>query len=356
MIKTIINTTAYTKLWANLVILLSAAMLFTGTIEAQRRVSTKSTKFQGMTYSGSSMTDLDDLRNIGANLVGYQLILFEEADNFTLEQYNQKIEERLVVLDSVLTRAESLQMKVLINLHTPPGAFASRVGAAQHRIFSDRTFQDALITLWGKIAQRYAGRTGVYGYDILNEPAQRRVEGGARSWNELAPLIVQEIRKYDPTRLVLVMPLYGNPDNFKKLTPVNDKYIGYNFHQYYTAKFRTQGFFGRPINVLYPKGDFNKKALENSVKKAVNFQKRTRKPMMCGEFAAPRWAFKNSALRYLRDTIKVFRGYKWDWANHAWREDNAWSMEHTNVQSDQNKSATPTDRQLMFEGFFQKNN
>ena len=45
-----------------------------------------------------------------------------------------------------------------------------------------------------------------------------------------------------------------------------------------------------------------------------------------GEFSVINWA--KGGDRYLADMIELFEEYGWDWAYHAFREWDAWSIEH----------------------------
>jgi hypothetical protein len=77
--------------------------------------------------------------------------------------------------------------------------------------------------------------------------------------------------------------------------------------------------------------------------------------IIAGEFAAPRWAPRNSSVRLLRDYINIFESLKWDWALHAWREADVWSIEHSDNPQDHNRSAVKTNRQKLIENYFRRN-
>src|SRR5690606_16693387 len=136
---------------------------------------------------------------------------------------------------------------------------------------------------------------------LLNEPAERQVAPGLLKWKDLAKRVTDALRVKDPNRRVIISAVYGNPDKLSKLKKMNIPNAVYNFHAYFPSNFRNQGLNGRKINVRYPKKKFNKKALAKSLKKGRAFQKRNKVDIMIGEFAAPRWAPKGSAFRYLRD-------------------------------------------------------
>ena len=51
--------------------------------------------------------------------------------------------------------------------------------------------------------------------------------------------------------------------------------------------------------------------------------------------------------RYLRDCIELFEENGWDWAYHAFREWNGWSVEHGPDKQDNSRSKSPTDREQL---------
>jgi endoglucanase len=315
------------------------------------------TNFRGMSYAGESLKDIQDLAALGANFIAYQIIWAGPADTATLQEYDTWLANRLQFVDQLVNQAEALNMKILLVLHTPPGGFSSRTAPATHRVFNDDAFRNRIKTVWQEIATRYRDSKAIYGFDLLNEPAiGSRSKVGFDQWNTLAQELVAIVRAAAPTQKIVIEPVYGNPDLFRSLRPIKDTNVAYSFHSYFTSQFRNQGLNGRLANVPYPKGKFNRNALAKSVQGAVKFVRKNKGvSIIAGEFAAPRWAPKQGALNYLRDSINIFEKNRWDWANHAWREADIWSMEHTDNLNDPNPSAVITDRQRMFENFFKRN-
>jgi hypothetical protein len=74
-----------------------------------------------------------------------------------------------------------------------------------------------------------------------------------------------------------------------------------------------------------------------------------------GEFSAIRWAPGDSAHQYLRDCIDIFEEYGWDWAYHAFREWDGWSVEHGPDRNNRTRMATPTDREQLLRSWFAEN-
>ena len=74
-----------------------------------------------------------------------------------------------------------------------------------------------------------------------------------------------------------------------------------------------------------------------------------------GEFGSIRWAPENSTYRYLKDLIEILEEEGWDWAYHAFREWNGWSVEHSTDKNDNSRVSKPTDRELLLRYWFAKN-
>ncbi len=314
-------------------------------------------RLRGMTYAHSNASDLQDLRAIGANVIVYQLTIPASlVDSASVTEYRTLLANSLASLDPLVEICGAIGLKMVLVLSSPPGGAASTANPPLHRVFAEKAFQDELTVTWQTIAARYKDNPGIFGFDLLNEPQQRSVAAGLQSWKTLAPNLIKAIRTIDPTRFIFIQPPYGNPDLLSSKTAViKDPLVAYNIHTYFPSNFRTQGLNGRPINVVYPKGRLNKARLLASVSKVIRFQAKNKVQIFIGEFAAPRWAPKDSAVKYLKDYINIFEGRRWGWALHAWREADIWSIEHTTDPLNPNPSPTKTNRQVLIERFFSRN-
>jgi endoglucanase len=115
-------------------------------------------------------------------------------------------------LDNVMEWAEADGIYVVLDMHGAPGAQSAlwhadpSNGAA---LWTNTADQDRTVALWTAIASRYAMRTAVAGYDLLNEPA-------APSNTQLTDLyqrIINGIRTVDTHHLVLLEGAYYATNN-----------------------------------------------------------------------------------------------------------------------------------------------
>jgi len=274
-----------------------------------------------------------------------------------LERFDKWLEGALVECDKALAACEKYGIKVLVDLHTPPGG---RAGGGVCRMFSEKRYQDKLIEVWKKIATRYKGREVVYAYDLLNEAVEGAVSPGLSDWRGLATAAAEAIRAIDPGKPVVFEPSpWGGPDGFDVLTPLDIDRVIYSFHMYRPHKFTHQGVYDSRAEFVYPGVidglEWDKERLRGAMRPAIDFQREFNIQIYVGEFSAIRWAPDNSAYRYLRDVIDLFEEYGWDWSYHAFREWDGWSVEHGPDRHNRQPTERPTDRQKLLMRWFAAN-
>ncbi|MCR4413704.1 MAG: glycoside hydrolase family 5 protein [Thermoguttaceae bacterium] len=306
-----------------------------------------------------------DLRVLGgqwkANHVRWQLTWGgfprSPADKGDLAAYDAWLEASLAHIDRLLPVCEELGIQVLIDLHTPPGG---RDDANECRMFKEARFQQAFLDVWEKIPRRYRGKKTVWGYDLVNEPVEGVVADGLLDWRALAEKVARRVRELDPEHAIIVEPApWGSPEALDWFEPLDVPGVVYSVHMYQPHQFTHQGIYGNPTGVRYPgmvEGRmWDKAELRRRLEPVASYQRDYNVPIYIGEFSAIRWAPGDSAYQYLRDLIEIFEEHGWDWAYHAFREWDGWSVEHGPDRDDRAPAKTPTDRQKLLRGWFEKN-
>lgn len=297
----------------------------------------------------------------GANHVRWQLLWggfpHSPADQGDLAAYDAWLESALRHLDGLLPVCERLGIKVVVDLHTPPGG---RNEAKECRLFHEKRFQDSFIAWWERIARRYCGEKTVWGYDLVNEPVEGLVGEGLMDWRALAEATARRVRAIDGDHAILVEPApWGGPAGLDDFEPLDVPGIVYSVHMYEPGQFTHQGVHGQDTGVAYPgviAGTmWDKERLRRSLRPAAEFQRDYGVHLYIGEFSAIRWAPDGGAERWLRDVIEIMEEHGWDWAYHAFREWDGWSVEHGEVKDDRAPSATPTPRERLLREWFAKN-
>ena len=328
-------------------------------------------------YKGHDMTrlcgamigmtvDTNDIRVLGgewgANHIRWQLTWAGfpngPADTATAQQYRAWLDQEFARLDRLLPVCEELDMLVTIDLHTPPGG---RAADASMPLFQSQQWQDEFMSVWEHIATRYKGNKAVWGYDLLNEPTEGIVDDNVMDWHQLAAATARRIRLIDADRAIIIEPaMWAAPDALDWFQPYDDiSNLVYSVHMYLPHAFTHQGVSNPsdpPLN--YPgtiAGKYWDKAqLRASLEPVFSFQRDHHAHIYIGEFSAIRWAPDGSAARYLSDCIDIFEEAGWDWAYHAFREWDGWSVEHIGTRNAPVLASTPTDRLQLLKRWFQK--
>ena len=281
--------------------------------------------------------DIATLASWGATLARFQIMRNWMADNDAqdLDEYFAWIDTRLDNLVDVLRWAEAHGLKIVVDLHSPPGGKRHR--PREMNMMHDDNFADAFVETWRRISRRCASvvQTAgtLYGYDLINEPAQY---GAAKhSYWELQRRAAEAIREIDAgTPIIFASNMADSPGAFLYLSPLAMDNVIYQIHVYAPGKYTHQGV-GGPL-ILKPDGtpqqwpdtergwdiDYLRRILEP----VREFQKKHQCRIYVGEFSAIAWA--KGADLYLRDCISLFEEYGWDWTYHAFREWPGWSVEH----------------------------
>jgi aryl-phospho-beta-D-glucosidase BglC (GH1 family) len=287
------------------------------------------------------------------------------ADTATVEEFDAWIDKQCEQLDKMLPELERYGVRVTLDLHTPPGGRLPQDQGSAMRMFQEKKFQDAFVAVWQKLARKYKDTKMIWCYDILNEAVEGEMSGeaGILPWRELALKTSKEIRKIDPVKAIVIEPApWGSPDALEWLEPFDPKEmpnVVYSVHMYQPHKFTHQGVYDTEMSLVYPGKidgkDWDKEQIRKSLQVVKDFAADYGVAIYIGEFGSIRWAPENSSYRYLKDCIEIFEEEGWDWAYHAFREWDGWSVEHSSDKNDRQRVTELTDRELLLRSWFEKN-
>lgn len=313
----------------------------------------------GPRFRESDIRDLAVTWN--ANQIRWQLnwTPMKQAEEWArdLEAYDRWLDGALAECDKALAACEKYGIKVLVDLHTPPGG---RAPGGVCRMFQEKRYQDKLVAVWDRIARRYKERRIVYAYDLLNEAVEGVVADDLLDWRDLATKAAETIRAVDPGKPVVFEPSpWGGPDGFDWLEPLDLDRVIYSFHMYRPHNFTHQGVYNDRTGIAYPgpiDGEpWDKERLREEMRPAIEFQQAFNVHVYVGEFSVIRWAPGDSGYHYLRDVIDLFEQYRWDWSYHAFREWDGWSVEHGPDRSNRRPTDTPGQRMQLLLRWFERN-
>ncbi len=189
------------------------------------------------TYRQNYITEADIKRiaELGFNSVrpalNSRLFLTEDENPVYLEEGFQ-------LIDSLISWCKKYKVYVIIDMHGAPGG---QTGANiddsandQPELFINKKFENQLVDLWVKIAQRYKDEPTVAAYDLLNEPLPINTGFAEKYKHLLVPLykrITSEIRKVDQKHMITLEGFNWANDWSLFDTPF-DSNVFYQFHYY----------------------------------------------------------------------------------------------------------------------------
>ena len=278
----------------------------------------------------------------GGNLIRCQLLyLPPKGAEQDFGAYDLWLDRALKKLDEVIVWARKYGVKVVVDLHSPPGGNVGGgwVATASGDFWKSPAAQRHFLDVWRKIATRYREESEtIWGFDLLNEPDDRTVSAACDDWQSLAGQAAQVIREIHPDRTLIVEPnSWGSAEGFRGFRPLDLPNVVYSFHMYTPFAFTHQGVDGPAPALRYPgpiEGKpWDRQALQESLAPAIAFTKRYRVHLYVGEFSAIRWA--PGAETYLSDLITLFESQGWDWTYHSYREWHGWNLELGTDRNDQ---------------------
>jgi hypothetical protein len=286
----------------------------------------------------------------GGNVIRWQFFEAATKDR-PLDQYDAWLEGQLAAFDRAVEHCRKHGVKLVLDLHSPPGgqAFSAGYITARGDIFRSPLAQAKFLDVWRRIAARYKGNEVIWGFDLLNEPDDSMVSEEAMDWQDLAHAAALAVREVDPDRTLIVEPnRWGSPAAFAAFQPLPLPRIVYSFHFYDPHPFTHQGIHNNPAGITYP-GEiagkvWNKAALEEAMQPAIDFARKYRVHLYVGEFSAIRTAPPGTAAAYLADVTSLFEKHGFDWSYHAYREWQGWSLEHEGPLDRPRPADSPTDR------------
>jgi aryl-phospho-beta-D-glucosidase BglC (GH1 family) len=139
--------------------------------------------------------------------------------------------------DKLLSWCKKKEIYVILDLHAAPGGQGNDrpiadVDTLKPQLWESEANLQKTITLWRKLAEKYADEEWIGGYDLINE-TNFKMEGN-EPLKKLFLAITQEIRKVDKNHIIFIE---GNQfaNDFTGLLPPWDKNMVYSFHKYWNA-------------------------------------------------------------------------------------------------------------------------
>jgi len=156
------------------------------------------------------------------------------------------VEEGFQLIDSLVSWCKKHKIYVIIDMHGAPGGqTGANIDDSPNDIselFIDKKYEDQLVNLWVKIAQKYKDEPVVAAYDLLNEPLPQATGAADKYKHLLVPMykrITAEIRKVDQKHMITLEGFNWSND-WSVFDKPFDTNVFYQFHYY---------CWGRPDNL-----------------------------------------------------------------------------------------------------------
>lgn len=133
------------------------------------------------------------------------------------------------IIDRLLDWCEAHHVYAILELHSAPGGQTKFFISDPEEVllWDSREAQDRAVSVWNRIARRYARRSIVAGYDLLGEP----MPPNKRDLVSLDRRIVAAIRAADPGHMLVVEGTDYARDFSMFDRPLDDNQV-YSFHMY----------------------------------------------------------------------------------------------------------------------------
>jgi endoglucanase len=180
-------------------------------------------------------------------------------------------------LNWVMAEARKRGFKIILNVH------------AYESIMADPSGQEArFLSIWNQIATTYRSEPADLWFEVLNEP-KGEFNTNPGLWNQMQTKAIAEIRKTNPSRLIMTTPVrWGNINQLSNLTLPSDANLAVAFHFYDPFNFTHQGATWTspvpPCGVSWTGSTTEKNAINTKLDTAVTWANQRQVPLFMGEF------------------------------------------------------------------------
>jgi endoglucanase len=230
----------------------------------------------------------------------------------------------LALLDRAVEGLTAAGLDVILDLHKCPGHDFHEGAQVVQSFFAGPNQRARAKQVWRHLAERYGTRPKVL-LEILNEP----VAEDSAAWDEVKDEMAAHIRRYAPdATLVVGSNRWSHPDEFARLTPLEDDNVLYSFHFYASLLFTHQlapwiasevfrvrrpypGTHSVPAGTIHrlplDPGPWNRARMEQKLEQVFRFRERYGVAVACNEFGVyVGGADRTSQLAWMRDLLGTF--------------------------------------------------
>jgi len=166
-------------------------------------------------------------------------------------------------------------------------------------------YKDRFMSLWEQLSVHYASFPQSVMFEIMAEPHGKL----SNAWENYYPGALDAIRKYNPTRPVIIGPVFYNNLHYLNTLhlPENDHFIIVTYHMYEPIKFAMQGEkwlpYGKPMEWIGTKWTgttAEQKLIIDNMDIVSKWAADNNRPVFMGEFGASDHADIDSRAKFLQ--------------------------------------------------------
>ncbi len=209
-------------------------------------------------------------------------------------------------IKEVVDVALNNKLHIIVNMHHHEALFEDPAGQ-----------KDRFLSQWSQIAQFFKDYPDSLLFEVLNEPHGNLTPA---LWNEFFSDALDEIRKSNPTRTVLMgVAEYGGLGGIVHLDLPDDEYIILSPHYYNPFNFTHQGAewvdnSEQWLGTEWHDTEIDRETVENEFKYALQFSQEQHIPIHVGEFGAYSKADIESRERWTTFLARWFEENNMSWA------------------------------------------
>lgn len=213
--------------------------------------------------------------------------------------------EFLARVDWAIAQATQRGLRVVLNLHH------------HDPLNANPALEEArYLAIWRQLAERYKSQPATVLFELLNEPHGKFNDDPAL-WNALLPKALATVRQTNPTRAVIVGPVWwNNVTHLDRLTLPADPNLIVTVHFYDPFEFTHQGAEwvnpAPPVGRRFPSAD-DQARMRQTLDKAQQWGQQNNRPIYVGEFGSYSKADPASRVAwtgFVRSELEK-RGFSW---------------------------------------------
>ena len=231
--------------------------------------------------------------------------------NVIQDAEGRMMEEGLARIDAALRFCEKTGLHMVLDLHKTPG-FSFDPQEQEMGFFRSAPDQQRFYTIWESLAARYAGKSEMLMFDLLNEITEPAY---LEDWNRISAECIRRIRVIAPDALILVGSYWNNSaDAVKDLAAPADSRVIYNFHCYSPLSFTHQGAPWVPELDQSARPSFDESGIpadffDKAFASAIRAAEDNNTCLYCGEYGVIDRATPEDTVQWYRTIHATFEKY-----------------------------------------------